>query len=160
MAAATFLAPGMRQQPYRQTPIHMSSILNTRLRLVTVAIGLGLSVGCGRLHRGDAGGDLAALARLYFTNESLDEAALYAVSGSQQVRLGTVMAGRTDTLVVPSSVLGAGTLRLVARPLARSIRPQSGLISLQFGDELVVRLPSDEKMLIVLPPPPPAVNHD
>jgi hypothetical protein len=131
----------------------MPSLLISRLRLLTAAVGLGLSIGCGGFRSGEAGGDLAA--RIYFTNESLDEAAVYAVSGSQQVRIGTVMAGRTDTLAVPTSALGgSGTIRLVARPLARSIAPQSGPIAIQAGDELSVRLPPDQRTLVVLPARP------
>jgi len=128
----------------------MRSFSNTRLRLMAVAVGLGVSVGCGGFRGGEAAGDLAA--RLYFSNESLDETAVYAISGVQQIRIGTVMAGRTDTLVVPPALLGNGTIRLVARPLGRSRAPQSGPVPLHAGDELSVRLPLSQNTLIVLPP--------
>ena len=36
---------------------------------------------------------MCSSATVYFSNESLDEAAVYAVSGSQQIRIGTVMSG-------------------------------------------------------------------
>lgn len=117
---------------------------------MAAAVGFGLLVGCGRFRSGEAAGDVAA--RLYFANESLDEAAVYAISGSQQIRIGTVMAGRTDTLVVPPALLGSGTVRLVARPLGRSIAAQSGPVPLHAGDELSVRLPLNQNTLIVLPP--------
>ena len=117
---------------------------------MAVAVGLGVSVGCGGFRGGEAAGDLAA--RLYFSNESLDETAVYAISGVQQIRIGTVMAGRTDTLVVPPALLGNGTIRLVARPLGRSRAPQSGPVPLHAGDELSVRLPLSQNTLIVLPP--------
>jgi hypothetical protein len=129
----------------------MRSDSSHRFRLMTVALSLGLFVGCGRFHSGEADGDLAA--RVFFTNESLDEAAVYAVSGTQQVRIGTVMGGRTDTLVVPSTVLNNGTIRLVARPLAHSSAAQSGPFPLHGGDEMSVRLPMNQMTLIVLPPP-------
>ena len=124
---------------------------STRFRVVTLAIGLGVAAGCGGYHTGEAGGDLAP-ARLFFTNESLDEAAVYAVSGSQQIRIGTVMGGHTDTLVVPNVMFSSGTLHLFARALAHARVAQSGPVPLLPGDELVVRLPLDQNTLIVLPP--------
>jgi len=132
----------------------MSIFSNNRLRLFGAAIGLGLATACGGFRNGgEAGGDLAAV--LYFTNESLDQATVYAVTGTQQVRIGTVMSNRTDTLTVPASVLGgAGTFQLVARPLASNRIARSGPISLSPGDELVVRLPSTQNTLVILPSRP------
>src|SRR6185503_11896262 len=124
-----------------------------RARAAALAVGLALAGACGPYHHtGQAAGDLAAV--LYFTNESLDQAAVYAVGqGSQQIRIGTVMAGRTDTLTVPPSLVGSGTsIQIVARQLGHNLGPQSGPLSLVPGDELAIRLPSDARTLIVLPP--------
>jgi len=104
---------------------------------------------CGPFHKGQG----PPPAYLIFTNESLDQADVYAVlSGNQPIRIGTVAAGRTDTLTVPTEVVTRGeNVNVVARLLARSSRPSSGPIPLHPGDRLEVRLPIDQKMLVVLP---------
>ncbi|MEP6492038.1 MAG: hypothetical protein ABJF01_05140 [bacterium] len=131
----------------------MISIISSTRRVVAVGLGLILPVGCGGFHNGQAAGILAA--RVLFNNESLEEAAVYAVSGTQQQRIGTVMPGRTDTLVVPPIFLsGSGVFHLIARPLARSIAPDSGPIALHAGEDILITLPANQNTLIVLPPRP------
>jgi hypothetical protein len=95
-------------------------------------------------------------ALLYFTNESLDQADVYAViSGSRSMRIGTVQAGRTDTLVIPANITSyASNVSVFARLLARSARPTTGPIPLRPGDHFVLRLPIDQKMIVVLPADP------
>ena len=107
-----------------------------------------LAAACGPMRRGGA-----PQARIVFSNESLDEAAVYAVSsGGQQTRIGTVMAGRTDTLRVPAGAMGGdNATNIVARILARSRTPSSGRITLNPGDVVQVTLSSDERILSVLP---------
>jgi len=92
-------------------------------------------------------------AYLYFSNESIEQADVYVVaSGNQAVRIGTVFAGRSETLTVPSSVVSrGGQVNIVARFLARSATAQSGPVPLQRGDRLEIRLPIDQKLLVVLP---------
>src|SRR6478672_4426347 len=106
------------------------------------------TLACGPYHQGQAGGELAT--RLYFTNESLDQAAVYATSGGgSPIRIGTVMAGRTETLVVPTAYVDAGsTLYVFARPLGRNITPDTGPLVLHRGEALSVRMPMDQRMLI------------
>jgi hypothetical protein len=127
-------------------------IMSKKQFFLSVVVGLGVSVGCARYQTGEANGDLAP-ARLFFTNESLDEATVYALSGGQQIRIGTVMGGRTDTLVVPPTLLSSGTVRLIARPLARNGVASSGPFPMHAGDDMSVRLPSTQLTLVVLPPP-------
>jgi hypothetical protein len=117
-------------------------------RFAALAPLLALGAACGPFHMGS--GDRALL---IFSNESLDQADVYA-SGSDglPVRVGTVFAGRTDTLTVPSTVIGqGGNVNISARLLAKSGVPQSGPVSIRAGDRFFVRLPSDERMLVVLP---------
>jgi len=124
-----------------------------RLALVAIAGALVVAAACSPFrHRG---GD-SEPAVLYFTNESLDQADVFVVaSGGQTLRIGTVFAGRTDTLVVPRDIAARGdNVNFVARLLARSITPQSGPIAIHPGDQLVVRLPIDQKLLVVLPAQP------
>ena len=115
-------------------------------RLVS-ALALCVVGACGPLRRGPE----AAL--VIFTNQSLDQADVYAVSSSgAQTRIGTVMPGRTDTLRVRQGAVGGDNqANLVARILARSRAPNSGLVTLAPGDRVQVTLSSDERILSVLP---------
>jgi len=120
-----------------------------RVRLILFSAAALAAAACGPFHKGQG----PPPAYLIFTNESLDQADVYAVlSGNQPIRIGTVAAGRTDTLTVPTEVVTRGeNVNVVARLLARSSRPSSGPIPLHPGDRLEVRLPIDQKMLVVLP---------
>jgi hypothetical protein len=120
-----------------------------RVRLILFAAAALAAAACGPFHKGQG----PPPAYLIFKNESLDQADVYAVlSGNQPIRIGTVAAGRTDTLTVPTEVVTRGeNVNVVARLLARSSRPSSGPIPLHPGDRLEVRLPIDQKMLVVLP---------
>lgn len=92
-------------------------------------------------------------AQVIFTNQSLAQATLYAVRGGAEIRIGTILPGRTDTLFVPRSVTGgAGNVSFVARLLAKNVTPRSGPVPLLPGDVIAIRLPSTETQLIVLPP--------
>jgi hypothetical protein len=119
----------------------------TRL-LVALSTVIGVAA-CGPFHRG-AGPEPAVL---YFTNQSTDQADVFAVfPGGQPIRIGTVFAGRTDTLKVPSEIASRGeNVNVFVRLLARSARPSSGPIAIRPGDRLQVTLPIDQKMLVVLP---------
>lgn len=90
-----------------------------------------------------------------FENQSLDQATVFIVpQGLNAQRIGTVMAGRTDTLVVPREFRNKGTVNIVARLLARSRAPSSGPVSIRSGDALEVRLGVDDRILTVLPARP------
>jgi len=122
--------------------------LTNRVRLMIFAVAAVGAAACAPFHKGKG----QPPAYLYFTNESLDQADVYAVlPGDQPVRIGTVAAGRTDTLTVPPEISSRGNVNVVARLLARSARPSSGPIPLHPGDRLAIRLPIDQKMLVVLP---------
>jgi hypothetical protein len=119
-----------------------------RLRGLGVAIVLAATAACGPLRRPAA----QEQAILSFTNESLDQADVYAVAGTQSVRIGTVHAGRTERLVVPPDIAFRGSnVNVVARLLAQSNRPQTGPITLRPGERLEIRLPMDQRALVVLP---------
>jgi hypothetical protein len=125
-----------------------SRSLTNWVRLMIFAVAAVGAAACAPFQKGKG----QPPAYLYFTNESLDQADVYAVlPGDQPVRIGTVAAGRTDTLTVPAEISSRGNVNVVARLLARSARPSSGPIPLHPGDRLAVRLPIDQKMLVVLP---------
>ena len=123
---------------------------STIKRLAIVGLVIAAAAACGPFRHSGAGQPPALL---YFTNESLDQADVYAVlPGNQPIRIGTVFAGQTDTLRLPPDVAARGeNVNVVARLLAQSARPSSGPIPIHPGDHLSVRLPVDQKMLVVLP---------
>jgi hypothetical protein len=104
--------------------------------------------GCGRFHQGPD----YANAYVIFNNQSLEQADVYTVEQSgQALRIGTVFAGRTDTLTVPADVTVRSPINIVARLLARGIAPSTGPVTLTPGDRVLVTLPLDGRTLTVLP---------
>src|SRR4051812_28235012 len=91
-------------------------------------------------------------AAVVFSNESLTQSDLFAVvSGSSESRkLGTVFAGRTETLRVPYELTHRGGLALVARMLNGGTL-SSGVVSIRPGDTVHVQLPLNHNMLVLLP---------
>ena len=119
------------------------------LRGLAIAFVLGASAACGPVRNRPTPQERAIIS---FTNESLDQADVYAVTATQSIRIGTVLAGRTEDLVVPADIAFRGqNLNVVARLLAQSNRPSSGPISLGPGQRIEIRLPMDQRMLVVLP---------
>jgi len=87
-----------------------------------------------------------------FNNESLAQADVFVrAQGADTRRIGTVMAGRKEDLVVPREIVNAGSITVFARLLARSGVPSTGPVAVAPGAHLSVRLPVDERTLVVLP---------
>ena len=128
-------------------------MLRTRRKWLALAMAtLGLSAACGRaLHNGPE----QPVAQVIFVNQSLDQADVYVVGSSGQTqRIGTVFAGRTETLNVPASfTAGANVVNIVARLLAHSYAPRSGNLTLTPGEAFQITLPPNEQTLTVLPAP-------
>ena len=120
-------------------------------RAVAAAVAIA-GTACGPV-RTDPNAVPANRAVVYFTNESLDQADVYAItSGALRTRIGTVMAGRTEALAIPDVVIGTGDVNVVARLLARSGYVDTGPFTLQAGDEYSVRLASSNaRSLLLLP---------
>jgi hypothetical protein len=118
-------------------------------RVVLLAAAALSTVGCGPFRRGGPPDPV-----VIFTNQSTDQADVYALgAGGEPVRIGTVFAGRTENLRVPSSITGgAQRVNVIARIFASPRTVASGPFSLAAGDTMTVTLTSDEKMLSVLPP--------
>jgi hypothetical protein len=125
-------------------PLHRIS------RFAAIALIVALPA-CSRNQPGEAI-DPSAPAIMTFNNESLSQADVFAIAqGSNAMRIGTVMGGRTETLRIPAEVANRGTVRIVARLLASSALPSSGPIAIHPGEHLDVRLPLDQRTLVVLP---------
>jgi hypothetical protein len=105
---------------------------------------------CGRFHHG--GDEPAMQAQIVFVNESLEQADVFAAAqGGETVRMGTVQAGRTETLNVPTQFVSRATVNIVARLLTRSGALRTGPIAINAGDRIQVRLPVNGNVLSVLP---------
>jgi hypothetical protein len=116
-------------------------------RLVPAML-IAVAAACGPLRRG-VGPQPAVIV---FANESLAQATVYvAAPGLGARRIGTVMAGRTDTLTIPGTIATRGSVTIVARLLAHPRMPQTGLVSISPGEWYEVRLPSDAILLSFLP---------
>ena len=92
-----------------------------------------------------------------FTNQASDQAAVYARrgGGSDMVRIGSVAAGRTETLRVPVTISRDGSLSVVARLLARRGTISSGEFVMRPGERVSVTLGAAANILTVLPIPQP-----
>lgn len=128
-----------------------------RRRALACCLVLAVTAGCAHSRRSDARSKPEPTI-VVFRNESLHQADVYAVrdGGAGSVRLGTVMAGHTDTLTIPPAALprGAG-VDFVARLLARSRTLRSGRVTVSPGDRLALTLPVTENSLVLLPAPEP-----
>ena len=123
--------------------------MDIQIRRAVVAIAAALALaGCGPFHRGNQPESV-----IVFRNQSPDQADVYAIgSGGAPIRIGTVFAGRTETLRVPTSVTGASSrVNVVARIFASGRLVVTGPFTLMPGDSMDVTLTSDEKILSVLP---------
>ena len=121
--------------------------IEVRRIMVAAAAALALA-GCGPFHHSNIPESVVV-----FRNQSPDQADVYAIgSGGDPVRIGTVFAGRTETLRVPPSITGASSrVNVVARIFASQHVVVTGPFTLLPGDSMDVTLTSDEKILSVLP---------
>ena len=127
-----------------------------RRALVCYAI-LAVTAACARPRRTDASAKAEPII-VVFHNESLDQADVFAVrpGGAGSVRLGTVVAGGTETLRIPTGMLPTGAgVEFVARLRARARTLHSGPVTVSAGDRLTITLPMTENSLAVLPAPKP-----
>ena len=123
-----------------------------RLRsLIPTLVAVILLGSCGRFHTG-AGSEPAYV---IFSNQAMDQATVYvAAPGVELRRIGTVMAGQTDTLTVPFDLVsGPSSLNIVARLLAQSGLPQTGPVTMISGQRYNVTLTPDARLLSFLPSP-------
>ena len=141
------------REPSGPTP-DTEPLMSARLPHLLLAATLVMLPAC---HRGPrrAAGPAGEPALVVFTNESLDQADVYALGqNGGRIRIGTVMPGRTDTLRLRATDLGGtGSVTIAARLLASSRAPNTGPVTLTSGDRIAVRLTSDGRTLSELPIP-------
>lgn len=125
-----------------------------RLAALAAAVTLAAAAAGGACHSAPrAEGVPGEPALVIFANQSSYEAAVYAVpANGGQLRIGTVLPGRTDTLQVRGAALAAGgSVTIVARLRAIGRAPSTGQFLLQPGDRVVVTLPREANILGLLP---------
>ena len=128
------------------------NVVRSRMAAVTAAMLLVTGMACGRFYHRPEDLESEEPAIVIFTNESLDHADVYAVlAGNSPIRMGTVMAGRSDTLTVPRQAVTYGSINIVARLLARTHVPSTGSIAIRAGDWLDVRLDLNGRYLSAVP---------
>lgn len=91
---------------------------------------------------------------MYFSNGATEQAAVYASSGGEIRRIGTVVTGQLAKLRIPATMVARGSVNIFARLLARSEQPQSGMISIAPGAAYEVTLLPDRRTMLVLPSTP------
>ena len=125
-----------------------STTLLSRLRLASLVVVTFAASACGPFRRG---GDTDAYVQ--FVNQSADQADVYAIPvAGDPIRIGTVYAGRTTQLTVPTTAIGGdGMVNIVARIFASNRAPRTGRVSLMAGQSIQVTLPPEENNLAVLP---------
>lgn len=112
-----------------------------------------IAAGCGPMHANTSSAPRAEDAVVYFSNESLDQADVYAISSSSmRTRIGTVLAGQTEALTIPEIAMGTGDVTVAARLLAHSGYIAAGPLALHGGDRYSIRLPSDVSTTLVILP--------
>lgn len=136
--------------PTRPISRHLSIVAR---RTVLGVLLLAASSACSRLHQGeDEPTEPVEPAQVVFVNESLEQADVYAAATSgETIRIGTIQAGRTETLKIPLQFVMRGSVIIAVRLLARSGVIRSGPISIGAGDRFEVRLPINGSVLTVLP---------
>ena len=123
-----------------------------QLRHATIALALAAVGGCMPFHRSKSDPITPGPAVILFSNESLDQADVFAVGpgGGNPVRIGTVMAGRTDTLTLPVEYTAPrGPVNILAR-LTMSRRmtvPSTGPVWIYPAQASRVTLRNDEGIL-------------
>lgn len=117
-------------------------------RGIALAVALVISAACGPFHHNPALDSVVV-----FHNQSTDQADVYALGpGGDPTRIGTVFAGKTETLRVNSSVIGAADrINVIARIFPSGRVVASGPFTLGPGDSMDLTLSTDEKILSVLP---------
>jgi hypothetical protein len=81
-------------------------------------------------------------ALLEVENRGFADMVIYAISGSQRLRLGLATGNSTKSFTIPNSILrGAGTLRFLADPVGGTRTPVSDELSVEPGEVVTLTIP-------------------
>ena len=118
-----------------------------KLGVVLGSIALVAMTACGHIGLGKNENDV----EIEFNNQSTEQATLYVLSSSEEIRLGQVTSGRSETFRVPEAVAIRGTVNFAVRMLARSETPTTGPLTIRPGESYVITLPPSRAALTILP---------
>ncbi len=77
-------------------------------------------------------------------NQALLDMTVYILRGSERIRLGTATGLRDTRFTIPQGIVfGATSLRFLADPIGSNRTPVSEEITVQEGEEIVLRIPSN-----------------
>jgi hypothetical protein len=94
----------------------------------------------GRSGASSAGPDSQAM--LQVENQGFSDMVIYAVSGSQRIRLGMATGNSTKTFPLPTYLVRTGgPLRFLADPVGGNRTPVSEEMTVQPGDIVTLRIP-------------------
>jgi hypothetical protein len=103
-------------------------------------LGAALSACAGRSRTAETSSDNPAV--LSVENRGFSDMVIYAVSGSQRIRLGLATGNSTKSFTLPSTlVLTAGPLRFLADPIGGTRTPISEEMLVQPGDVVTLTIP-------------------
>ena len=75
-------------------------------------------------------------------NRGFADMVIYAISGSQRLRLGLATGNSTKSFTIPNSILrGTGTLRFLADPVGGTRTPVSDELTVQPGEVVTLTIP-------------------
>ena len=122
--------------------------MRIEVRGIALVLSLATTAACGPFHRGAEPESVVV-----FHNQSADQADVYALGmGGDPTRIGTVFAGKTETLRVNQAIIGgANRVNVIARIFPGGRVVSTGPFSLGPGDSMDVTLSTDERILSVLP---------
>lgn len=110
-------------------------------RLIVLLVPALLLAGCAGNRGGAAEPGERTTVRV--ENRSWSAVNVYAIRGGQRVRLGTVQAVTTETLVIPRPVVsGITVLSFLIDPIGSSRTPISQEISVREGDQVTLYVPN------------------
>jgi hypothetical protein len=107
----------------------------------TLLVGVAVLGGCaGRSH--SAQPEAQSEAVLEVENRGFADMVIYAVSGSQRIRLGLATGNSTNSFTLPNRLIrSAGPLRFLADPIGGTRTPISEEMEVQPGDVVTLTIP-------------------
>lgn len=111
-------------------------------RFLVLLLPVLLLAACGG-SRGRASAEPGERTTVQVENRSWSAVNVYAVRGSQRIRLGTVQAVTTQVLTIPRTVVaGVTSIRFLIDPIGSNRTPISQEVTVREGDRVVLYVPN------------------